>query len=263
MKKPTILFIGAGRMAEAMTAGLLSSHEEKQARIIVSNRTNMMRLDRIKKQYNVETALNWPDVLDEADAVVLAVPPHEHHEILGKLRKAVSKQLIVTIAAGIGPSVLEEALPDSAVSWIMPNTAAQIGESISLYCKGTAPLTEFQEGVLQTLLDSIGRSEECTEDEILKLTAVTGSAPAFIYLFAEILTSKAIEYGIQEDKAERLVKQMISGTSAMISQFGSPASLREQVTTPGGSTAEGIHVLEEAGFEDLIKKAVEAVNSKS
>ncbi|WP_035406658.1 pyrroline-5-carboxylate reductase [Bacillus sp. SJS] len=263
MEKPTILFIGAGRMAEAIIAGLRAKKENEIERIIVSNQSNIMRLERLKKQYGAETVFQWKEKIHEADTVVLAMPPEEHEEVFMKLRSLVSGQLIVTIAAGIGPSKMESALPESAVSWIMPNTASSIGESMSLYCKGKKPLNALQEKSLKLLLDAIGQAEECTEEEIHHLTAITGSAPAFVYLFAEVLIEKAKEYGISESKAEKLVTQMISGSAAMLMANGNPSALREQVTTPGGSTAEGIKVLEERKYKEMIQDAITAVNRKS
>ncbi|MGD6815934.1 pyrroline-5-carboxylate reductase [Metabacillus sp. 84] len=263
MKKPVILFIGAGRMAEAMIAGLTAKKSGEISKIIVSNQSNILRLDRLKRQYEAETALNWQEKVQEADVIVLAVPPEEHKDVLPKLKNLISDQLTVTIAAGIGPSKLEKALSGTAAAWIMPNTAAQVGQSISLYCTGGTPLSVLQRHSLELLLDAIGDSEECTEEEIGMLTAITGSAPAFIYLFAEVLIEKAVEYGISESKAELLVSSMVSGSSAMLKNTGNPASLREQVTTPGGSTAEGLELLQERGFVSMIKDAVTTVNKKS
>ncbi|AZB43168.1 pyrroline-5-carboxylate reductase [Bacillus sp. FJAT-42376] len=263
MRKPVMLFIGAGRMAEAMIAGLTSKKEQEIERIIVSNQSNSIRLERLKQQYGADTVFHWQDHIKDADTIVLAVPPEEHEEIFTKLRGLVTTQLIVTIAAGIGPSKMEQALPDSAVSWIMPNTASQIGQSMSLFCKGSKPLDDLQERSLTLLLDAIGHAEECSEEEIHHLTAITGSAPAFVYLFAEVLIEKAKEYGIAESKAQKLVSLMISGSAAMLNENGDPAFLREQVTTPGGSTAEGIKVLEKNEFASVLKEAVTAVNKKA
>ena len=144
----------------------------------------------------------------------------------------------------------------------MPNTAAEIGKSISLYTMGQS-VTEMHQETLQLLLRGIGTSQLCTEEEVHQLTAVTGSAPAFLYYFAENLIEATKSYGVDEATAKHLVIQMISGSASMLEQTQDPANLREQVTTPGGSTAEGLKALYEYNFSEAIQKAVEATNKKA
>ena len=113
----------------------------------------------------------------------------------------------------------------------MPNTAAEIGKSISLYTMGQF-VNETHQETLQLLLRGIGTSQLCTEEEVHQLTAVTGSAPAFLYYFAESLIEATKSYGVDEATAKHLVIQMISGSASMLEQTQDPANLREQVTTP-------------------------------
>ncbi|PEF10176.1 pyrroline-5-carboxylate reductase [Bacillus thuringiensis] len=261
--KHRILFIGAGRMAEAIFSGLLKTSKEYIEEIIISNRSNVEKLEQLQRRYNVSITTDWKQHITSVDTVVLAMPPSAHEELLAELSPLISNQLVVTVAAGIGPSYLEARLPkDTPVAWIMPNTAAEIGKSISLYTIGQS-VTEMHQETLQLLLRGIGTSQLCTEEEVHQLTAVTGSAPAFLYYFAESLIEATKSYGVDEETAKHLVIQMISGSASMLEQTQNPANLREQVTTPGGSTAEGLKTLYEYNFSEAIQKAVEATNKKA
>ncbi|PED06625.1 pyrroline-5-carboxylate reductase [Bacillus pseudomycoides] len=262
-KKHRILFIGAGRMAEAIFAGLLKTSNEHIEEIIVSNRSNIEKLEQLEKKYDISITNNWKQYIKNVDTIVLAMPPAAHEQLLAELSPFLTHQFIVTVAAGIGPSYLEEKLPQGTpVAWIMPNTAATIGKSISLYTMGHF-VNEEQQETLQLLLKGIGTAQFCTEEEVHQLTAVTGSAPAFLYHFAEGLIEATKSYGIDEATAKHLVIQMIAGSAAMLEQEQNPAILREQVTTPGGSTAEGLKVLYENNFSKVIYQAIEATNKKA
>lgn len=263
LKKHRILFIGAGRMAEAIFAGLLKTSNEHIDKIIVSNRSNIAKLKQLEEKYNISVTSDWKQHIKIVDTVVLAMPPAAHEQLLSELSPLLTNQLVVTVAAGIGPSYLEEKLPSGTpVAWIMPNTAATIGKSISLYATGNFVNSEHQE-TLQLLLKGIGTAQLCTEEEIHQLTAVTGSAPAFLYHFAEGLIETTKNYGIDKATAKHLVIQMIAGSAAMLEQEQDPAMLREQVTTPGGSTAEGLKVLYENNFSKILSQAIEETNKKA
>ncbi|MFC3882203.1 pyrroline-5-carboxylate reductase [Bacillus songklensis] len=263
MKKQRVLFIGAGRMAEAIVAGLLETNKSKIEEIIVSNQRDEQRLKRLKQKYGVTTTHDWRFEVANSDVIVLAAPPAAHQNILGELSGFLTGQFVVTIAAGIGPSFLEEHLPlHTPVAWIMPNTAAAIGQSISLYAMGSFA-TEEHKKVLHMLLKGMGESQQCTEEEIHHLTAITGSAPAFFYQFAEHLIESTKGYGMEEKAARDLVIQMLYGSALMLKKEKEPAMLREQVTTPGGATAEGLKVFAEHRFGDIVQKAIEATNRKA
>lgn len=259
-----LLFIGAGRMAEAIFAGMIQNDPTSHNRIVVSNRSDEARLAALKKEYGVRTTPRWTENVPEADVILLAMPPEAHDHVLAELGPLLSGQFVVTVAAGIGVKKLEEALPAGCpVAWVMPNTAADMGESISLFACGDAVNTKHRR-MLQDILDAIGASEECTERQIHELTAITGSAPAFIYRMAEVLEEAAMDYGIGRDRARRLVTQMIHGSGAMLKKGGgTPAELREQVTTPGGATAAGLKVFAENDFRGIVKRAVKAVNARA
>ncbi|WP_226656064.1 pyrroline-5-carboxylate reductase [Pseudalkalibacillus hwajinpoensis] len=259
LEKPNILFIGAGRMAEAIFSGLNQS--DAIGKITISNQSDQTKLAHLKATYKVETG-EWQEVLSNHDVVILAMPPAAHPDVLQELSSKVTKHFVITVAAGIGPSILEASLPGLPTAWIMPNTAADIGESMSLFACGEYVKQEHRK-VLQTILDAIGESEELSEQQIHDLTAVTGSAPAFVYHFAEALEKSAQSYGLSSEVARKLVVQMIFGSASMLKDGREAGDLRDQVTTPGGATAAGLEVLEKANFTKLLHEAVLAVNDKA
>ncbi|MGQ4664202.1 pyrroline-5-carboxylate reductase [Metabacillus halosaccharovorans] len=259
----SILFIGAGRMAEAIIAGLKTSSREQINSIYVSNQKSVERLKELVMKYQIQPIETFDDIIDKVDLIVLAIPPSEHEAVLNKLSPYITSQFIVTVAAGISPSFMEKFLPErTAVGWIMPNTAAMVGHSISLYTYGTFA-SEKNHVQMELLVNSIGTSQYCSEEEIHNLTAITGSAPAFFYLFVEALIDQTKCYNVSRDIAEKLVKEMVNGSVEMLKGEYSPKELREQVTTPGGATAEGINVLRSGNFIDLLQQAVIATNKKA
>ncbi|UCZ52353.1 pyrroline-5-carboxylate reductase [Bacillus shivajii] len=260
MKKTRILMVGAGRMAEAILSGLVTTDHPSLEKITMTNKSDKSKLTYIKDKYNVSISQKWEDEVKNHDVILLASPPHTHEDLLHKLNERMSNQLVVTVAAGIDPSYMEKRLPKGApVCWIMPNTAAQVGKSMSTYVCGKHVQREHRE-VISLILSSIGEAGELTEQQVHDLTAITGSAPAFVYAFVEALEDAAVENGVTRDQARQLVKTMLNGSVAMIEAGHEPKDLCEQVASPGGSTAEGLKVLEKKGFHDLVKEAVRATN---
>jgi len=263
MNKQRILFIGAGRMAEAIFSGLLSMSKEHIESITVSNRSDEARLDYLKSTYDLQVTTDWKSAVAHANVIVLAMPPQAHEPLLKELAALTAGQLVVTVAAGIGPSYLEAHLPtNTPAAWIMPNTAATIGESMSLYAVGQH-VTDEHEEVLEMILKGMGEAQKCTEEEVHNLTAVTGSAPAFLYYFAESLIDVTKKFNIDDETAKQLVVQMLYGSVAMLKGGTEPSDLREQVTTPGGATAEGLKVLQNHDFATIIDEAIAATNKKA
>lgn len=261
MNANRLLMIGAGRMAEAIFSGLLKQEHSTIESITITNNTDQDRLNKLREQYDVQIDNDWRNCINDHDVIVLASPPNTHDHLLKELSTYVSNQLIITVAAGIDPTFMEERLPTGTpVCWIMPNTSAQVQKSMSTFVCGKGVTTQHREVIVQ-LLEAIGDYEELTEDQVHDLTAVTGSAPAFLYLFCEALEEAATSYGISNEQARKLVTNMVVGSAAMLEAGHAPSELREQVTSPGGSTAAGLDVLYEKGYKDIIQAAVKATNA--
>ncbi|WP_257346965.1 pyrroline-5-carboxylate reductase [Pseudalkalibacillus decolorationis] len=261
MKSYRLLMIGAGRMAEAIISGLTNQSQSMFSTITVANRSDENRLIELAEKYDIHTTTDWKSVISEADVIVSAAPPQAHDAILDVLSSVDFNKLFVTVAAGVDPTYMESKLPESTpVCWIMPNTAAQVQKSMTTYVCGHFVNAE-QRGIIHHLLESIGEFEELTEEQVHDLTAITGSAPAFLYLFGEALEQAAVAYGLSGNQARKLVTNMISGSAAMLESGVEANELRDQVTTPGGSTAAGVEVLENGSFIKLVQKAVSATNA--
>lgn len=255
MKKSKILFIGAGRMAQALISGMQG---QADLEIIVSNNTNKQRLMQVQQTYQIEITERWEDYVSSATLIVLAMPPEAHRGVLEELSKRVTNQFVITIAAGLDVDYLQSKLPeDTPVGWVMPNTAASKGESISLYTIGKTVTIE-QEHLLQRILDSVGTFEKVTQDQVHQLTPITGSAPAFIYRMAQQLIDGAKDTGITEQQAQKLVAQMIKGAASMLSGKEAPKDLIDQVASPGGVTAAGLSVFDDNQFDEMMVDVLKA-----
>ncbi|MFA9559094.1 pyrroline-5-carboxylate reductase [Evansella sp. AB-rgal1] len=259
MNQANILIVGAGRMAEAIISGLVKK-QGTTGKITVTNRSDIEKLERLQHTYKIQTSDDWESEIEHHEVILLASPPQTHEEQLNILKNKISNQLIITVAAGIDPTYMEKRLPTGTpVCWIMPNTAAQIGKSISTYVCGQY-VTKDHRLIIETILSAIGESEELTEQQVHDLTAITGSAPAFVYSFVQALEHAAIENGVTKEQARTLVSKMVSGSAAMLEAGYEPSDLISQVASPGGSTAEGLKVFEKEGFQKIVEKAVQATN---
>ncbi|WP_226035578.1 pyrroline-5-carboxylate reductase [Aquibacillus saliphilus] len=255
-----VLFIGAGRMSQAIIAGLV---KDSRFEISVTNNGNQKRLINLQDTYDVAVKTEWEKELTTFNIIVLAMPPEAHDEVLRLINPIIDGQLVITVAAGIGPTQLEQQLPKGTpVAWIMPNTAAELGQSTTLYTLGQY-VQSFHQNVVEDLIKGIGVFEKVSEQQIHELTPITGSAPAFIYEIAESLVNSALESGITEDKARKLVAEMIGGAASMLKTGQSPKELKDQVATPGGVTWAGLNVLKENNLDGLMRDAIDACHKKA
>lgn len=255
-----LLIIGAGRMAEAIISGLKKQSGPQHISITVSNFSNEERLNNIAEKYEVETTTDWLSCIEKVDVVIMAAPPQAHEQLLKSMAGCVNNQLIMTVAAGIDTTYMESFLPKGTpVSWLMPNTAALIQHSMTPYVCGRW-VTDQHRPTIQAILNAIGDSVEVTEEQVHNLTAITGSAPAFLYLFCEALEEAALKYGVSQEQARLLVTNMVSGSANMLHTDHTFKELRDQVCTPGGSTEAGIKTLQENDFVNMMLKAVKSTN---
>ncbi|OIK13701.1 pyrroline-5-carboxylate reductase [Bacillus sp. MUM 116] len=257
--KKHVLFIGAGRMAQALIEGI----NKNEFDILVGNNGNEQRLNEVRVTYDVETTNHWKQEVSKMNIIILAMPPESHDAILSEIADRIDGQLVITVAAGIGPTYLESKLPKGTpVAWVMPNTAAKLGKSMTLYALGQNVSGEQQKWI-EALICVIGEYEKVTEQQIHELTAVTGSAPAFIYRVAEALEKITLESGVSKEQARKLVANMIAGSAEMLKTNADPAELADEVATPGGSTAAGLEVLDTNDLNHLMIDAIEACRQKA
>ncbi len=260
---PSIAFIGAGNMGSAMLRGLI------QSGAIPPNQVHASDLDapRLQALAAVLGFQAHPDAISAvraAQIVVLATKPQGFAELLPSLRPHLGpSQLVVSIAAGKTLPTLEGAFPGLPVIRVMPNTPGLIGEGVSAYCLGIHATTAHALQV-EALLKPLGLVLKVAESEMDAVTALSGSGPAYVFLLMEAQQAAGVHLGLSEQTSFGLAAQTLRGAAGMIQKNEqSPASLRERVTSPGGTTAAALKVFEDAGLRALVLKAMTAARDRS
>jgi pyrroline-5-carboxylate reductase len=259
-----IAFIGGGNMGEAMLAGILQKRLTSPDQVLVSD-IKEDRLRYLAQKYGVRITVSNRGAAEGAEIVVLAVKPQNLREVMldldGRLRPV---QLVLSIIAGVRVDTLRQGLNHSSVVRAMPNTPAQIGEGMTVWV-ATKEVTPQQKKMAGSILGAMGK-EIYVEDEkyIDMATAVSGSGPAYFFLFVEALVEAAVEIGLSRETARELVLETMLGSGHLIQKSGKePAELRRMVTSPGGTTAEALLEFEKGKFSDLVKKAISAAYRKA
>ncbi|NOY38974.1 MAG: pyrroline-5-carboxylate reductase [Nitrospirae bacterium] len=247
-------FIGGGNMAEAIINGLLGASRD---RIVVSDK-NRERLAYLKKRYRIKTTADNREVLSVSDIVILAVKPADIGDITEEIREVVTdRHLVVSIAAGIKLEYLSGRLNTRRLFRVMPNAPAFAGEGMSV----VSPMKGTKKKDLKTVVDifrTVGEVLVLSEDRMDAVTALSGSGPAFFAYFVESMAEAGVRMGLSASDALALTLQTASGTIKMLKQGQTTAELKQMVTSPGGTTAEGLYILERNSMKAAVKEAVEA-----
>lgn len=255
-----IAVIGAGAMGEALIAGWIASGIEPGEIAIVD--ASASRVADLEKRHGVRGV--DLGAAARAETLVLAVKPHQVPGVIAQLVGQLSDEaLIVSIAAGVPLSTLEAPLPGVAVVRVMPNTPALVGEGMSALSPGEH-CDEAGLGTARELLECCGRVVVVPEKQQDAITAVSGSGPAYVFGFAEALIDSGVLLGLPRDVAAELAIQTLVGAASMLRDCGTPPSLlREQVTSPGGSTAAALREFDRHGLRSAIIAGVEAAHARS
>lgn len=258
-----ISFIGAGAMAEAMITGLLRKNLSLPESIIASG-PRAERLAELRCKYSVGSTTDNADAASKAEVVVLSVKPQRLTEVLGGLMTLRTDALVLSIVAGAPIQKICSAIGHKAVVRSMPNTPGQIGAGITVWT-ASSETSETQRETARTILGALG-DEVYVEDEAYldMATALSGTGPAYVFLFAEALIDAGVHMGFPRRIAEQLVLKTITGSMEFYRQASlHPAALRNQVTSPGGTSAEALYYLEKAGFRTAISRAIWAAYQRS
>ncbi len=259
-----ITFIGGGAMGEAMLSAILDKGLSKPQAISVSD-INETRRQHLGQKYGVNVTASNRQAAQTGEVVILAIKPQNLVEVMAELSGQLKPtQLVLSIIAGARINTLCLGLDHVCVVRVMPNTPAQIGEGMSVWT-ATAEVTEQQRGWAGSILGAMGKEIYVDDEKYIDMvTAVSGSGPAYVFLFVESLVDAAVDIGLPRDMAQELVLQTLLGSGHLIQKSGKlPAELRRMVTSPGGTTAEALHKLEEGGFSDLVRQAVIAAYNKA
>jgi len=254
-----LAFIGGGNMGTTIMAAVLDKGLCKPWDIAVSDK-NQTRLEQLKKDFCVYTAERNADAAARADTIILAVKPQNLDAVMSGLKgKLNPEQLVLSIIAGKPIATLKQGLKHEAVVRAMPNTPAQIGEGMTVWTAGDC-ISENQRKDAAAILGVMGEEIYVADETVIDMaTAVSGSGPAYVFLFMESLIKAAVDIGLPETTARKLVLQTVSGAAEYARQSDKEMSqLRQMVTSPSGTTAEALKVFEQADFTGLVGRAVAA-----
>jgi len=205
------------------------------------------------------------EVVKFARVLLLAVKPHQVGEVLAEIREAVTPEhLLISIAAGVPLAKLEASLnPGSRVIRVMPNTPALLGASATAFAPGKSTSAE-DIALAQRLFSAVGIAFAVKETLLDAVTGLSGSGPAYVYLMIEGLSDGGVAAGLPRDIATKLAAQTVLGAARMVLETGlHPGALKDMVTSPGGTTIEGLHELEKGGVRGTLISAVRAAADKS
>jgi pyrroline-5-carboxylate reductase len=260
----TIGFIGAGKMATALARGFVRAEIVTPKHLIAGDVSAAARAAFIRETGAKATAAN-AEVLKSASVLMLAVKPDQVAGVLAGLRgDFTGNHLLISIAAGVTLAKMEAALPaGTRVIRVMPNTPALVGEAAAAFALGKSATAADGE-VAKKLWSAVGLVFQVKEPLLDAVTGLSGSGPAYVYQFIEAMSDGGVAAGLPRDIATRLAAQTVLGAARMVLETGQhPGALKDQVTSPGGTTIEGLHELEKGQLRATVMSAVRAATEKS
>lgn len=257
-------FIGCGNMAKAMIGGIVASKLYPPQKIMVSNPSNSS-LQYVKEKFNVITTNDNLKVAEFADILILSVKPNKYMHVIDKIKISVKQgTIIVSIAAGMSCETIEGYF-GRQIKLIrsMPNTPAMVGEGMSGLSRNKN-IKDEDMFIVEQIFKAFGKVEVIEERLIDVVSGVSGSSPAFVYMFIEALADGAVLEGLPRDKAYKMAAQAVLGSAKMVLETGKhPGQLKDEVCSPGGTTIEAVYSLEKNNFRGSIIEAVRACTEKS
>ncbi len=257
----TIGCIGVGNMGGAIIAGLSKKIAPDK---IHSFDIDREKLERINEQYKISMADTPEKLLEKCQTVILAVKPDVITSVLNTIKKFVSDKLIVSIAAGISISSIEDIIgTDKNIIRVMPNTPALIGEGMTVISPNKRVSTNYIE-LVKEIFSLLGSVMVLPEKHMDTVTALSGCGPAYGFTLIQAMADGGVKMGMPRDKALLLSAQTIAGAAKLVLESNEdPIALRGRVTSPGGSTIDAVHILERAGFSGIVMDAIEVATKKS
>ncbi len=261
-----ISFIGSGVMAEAMISGLIKNKVIVKESIYASG-PRQERLDTLQLHYGIHTFTSNLEAACQGDVIVLSIKPQALDKVLEEISDCLKPEvLILSIVAGAPIAKIKDGLKKNMVVRSMPNTPAQIGEGITVWTS-SKDVTESQRLMARSILKAFGEEVYMEEEYFLDMaTALSGTGPAYVFLFLEAMVDAGVHLGFPRHIAERLVIQTVRGSVNYFDHRDFPvhlARLRNQVTSAGGTTAAALYYLEKAGFRTAISRAIWAAYERS
>lgn len=259
-----VAVIGCGNMGSAIIGGLIRSGAVRPGDLTASDKSGEMR-KKAETAFGIRTTDDNADCISGADLIVAAVKPNVFTAALSEISSVLLKhQIILSIAAGKTMADLEKVFGgDKKLVRAMPNTPALVGEGITGFCV-SPNITEDDKKLVLTVLSSFGEAEEVPESLMAAVTSVSGSSPAYVYIFIEAMADAAVADGMPRKQAYHFAAKTVLGSAKMVLETGKhPGELKDMVCSPGGTTIEGVAALEKAGFRTSVIEAVRACTKKA
>ncbi|MDD2708915.1 MAG: pyrroline-5-carboxylate reductase [Verrucomicrobiae bacterium] len=256
-------FFGAGRMATALARGMLDAKLCERDQLLASDLDQAQR-ERFEKETGAKTTARNEEIAAACDLAILAVKPAHVGEVLTVIHRPFGGKLLISLAAGVSIGSLEGGLQEQArIVRVMPNTPALVRCGASAYAIGP----NVKPGDIQlteSILGAVGAVTHVPEKLLDAVTGLSGSGPAYIFLVIEALSDGGVEMGLPRPMATQLAAQTVMGAAKLVLETGQhPGALKDMVASPGGTTIEGLRVLEEDGVRGSFMKAVRAATEKS
>jgi pyrroline-5-carboxylate reductase len=262
MKHP-LGFFGGGKMASALIKGVVRAGLLQANQIWASDVVESAR-NALKSETGVNVTANNVEVARNSEVAIIAVKPQQVAEVLEQINEPFKGKLLISIAAGVTMKTITAGLSSSTrVIRVMPNTPCLVGASASAFAL-SGNCTEADAAVAQEIFGAVGVAYRVEEKLLDAVTGLSGSGPAYIYLVIEALSDGGVAMGLPRDVATRLAAQTVLGAGKMVIETGMhPGQLKDMVTSPGGTTIEGVHELEKGGLRSALINAVRAAAEKS
>ncbi len=261
---PTLTFLGAGAMAEALVRGLVASELYAPAEIALFSASGT-RARVLADDIGAQQVASPFDAVKGADVIVLAMKPYQLESALAPLRAEITpNQLVISVAAGISTARLQACFEGEVpVVRAMPNTPALIGAAATAVCGGTYASAENL-ATAKEIFEAVGVCVEVEEKLLDAVTGLSGSGPAYVFNFIEALADGGVRAGLSRAVALELAAQTVMGAAQMVLQTGEhPGVLKDRVASPGGTTIAGLHELERGGFRGIVMNAVVAASERA
>ena len=257
-------FIGAGNMASAIIGGMMATAFAAPSDVAVYD-ISEAQMEKVANQYKVTALRSQRELVESCEFIVLAVKPVYMKDVLSKAALYSAEKKFISIAAGWTVQMLKDALsvPSAQILRCMPNTPLMVGEGFTALCEDTT-FSKADIAWVQSLFESLGTASILPERLFDAIIALSGSSPAYVFVFAEALIDAGIRLGLPRDIATKACEQTMLGAAKMLLETGEhPAKLKDMVCSPGGTTIEAIAALEENGFRNAIIQAATACAEKS
>jgi len=257
-------FIGTGNMGTAIIKGYIKKEKASAARIFAFD-TDAKKLESLVEELKIGGCKTTEELVKSSDLIILSIKPNIYAKVLDDIKTYITdKQIIVSMAAGISISYIEGCIGKPVkIIRIMPNTPALVNESMTAVCRNKS-VTDLEFTEFFKMITSIGLAEVVEEKLIDAVIGVSGSSPAYIYMFIEAMADGAVLEGMPRNQAYKFAAQALIGSAKMVLETGMhPGELKDMVCSPGGATIEAVKVLEKNGFRSAVIEAVVAAAEKS